>query len=67
MTDHASDCAVHSEPAFPAGTCNCPALLDAAEKPSYAVGYDDALQWVLDNIGALDDADRERIEAMRGV
>lgn len=37
----------------------------ASEKSSYLVGYGDALQWVLDNIGALDDADRERIESMR--
>ncbi|KKK80340.1 hypothetical protein LCGC14_2824500, partial [marine sediment metagenome] len=21
--DHASDCAVHNEPAYPAGDCNC--------------------------------------------
>ena len=24
ITPHASDCAVHNEPAYPAGPCNCP-------------------------------------------
>jgi len=27
---HASDCAVHNEPAYPAGPCNCGAMLSAA-------------------------------------
>lgn len=51
--------------AFQRLTDAIPGLIEAAEKPGYATGYADALGWVLDNIGVLDDADRERIEEMR--
>lgn len=50
--------------AFQRLTDAIPALLDA-QKASYGAGYNDALAWVLDNVTALDDADREQIQAMR--
>lgn len=33
MTDHYSDCAVHNEPAYPPGPCNCGA---GASTPSFS-------------------------------
>jgi hypothetical protein len=32
MIDHKSDCAVHNEPAYPAGKCDCGVDLDELER-----------------------------------
>ena len=33
VAPHASDCAVHSEPAYPTGECNCGASVESLRKP----------------------------------